>query len=307
MPNPTTSVPRAVTSPARVASLILVAACSTAGPPTAATDDPLGATTRVVATRLGPIVIHEAGVGAPLVLLHAIGHDHRDFDAIAPRLATHGRVLAVDWPGHGDSPMPAQPDSVRATDFADALEELSASLDVGAATYPGNSVGGFAAARLAARHPDRVAALILVDPGGFGELGWLDRTFCRLKGSETVTSWLWNAFPEHYLVVRNAAVLEILDHVRAAESPAAIRLQAAVWRSFLEPAHDLRAEAPSIRARTLFAWGDRDPVLPVEDGERATVLISGARMIPFDTGHMPFAEAPEAFLAAIEPFLEARS
>lgn len=307
MPNPTTSLPRAVPSPARVASLIVVAACSTAGPPSATTDDPLSTTTRVVATRLGPIVVHEAGAGAPLVLLHAIGHDHRDFDAIAPRLAAHRRVLAVDWPGHGDSPMPVQPESVRATDFADALEELSASLDIGPATYLGNSVGGFAAARLAARQPDRVAALILVEAGGFGELGWLDRTFCHLKGTETVTSWLWNALPEHYLVVRNAPVRAILDHVRAAESPDAIRLHAAVWRSFLDPAHDLRAEAPSIHARTLVAWGDRDPVLPVEDGERATALIPGARMIRFDTGHMPFAEAPEAFLAAIEPFLAERS
>lgn len=294
---------RAHRAPSTIPLLALAAACSAAAPAAPPPADPLGQDARTVATRLGPVVVHEAGAGAPLVLLHAIGHDHRDFDAIVPRLAARHRLLAVDWPGHGDSPMPAAPESVRATDFADALEDLVAELGLENAAYLGNSVGGFAAARLAARAPHRVATLVLVDPGGFGELGWIDRAFCRVKGTETVTRWVWNAFPEHYLRIRNDPVRQILDRVRTAESPAAVRLHAAVWRSFLDPAHDLRAEAPSIRARTLVAWGEGDPVLPVRDGERAAELVPGARLVRFPTGHMPFAEAPAAFLAALEPFL----
>lgn len=292
-------------APARAATLAaaaLVSACSAAAPPPALVPDPTPST-RTVITRLGPVAVHERGAGAPVVLLHAIGHDHRDFDAIVPTLAASHHVLAVDWPGHGGSPAPASPATLSATDFADALEDLTAALDLGPAAFLGNSVGGFAAARLAARHPERVSALVLVDPGGFGELGWLERAFCRVKGTETVTRWVWNAFPAHYLVVRNEHTAAILERVRAAETPDGVRVQAAVWRSFTEPGHDLRGEAASIRAPTLIAWGEDDPVLPVADGARAAALIPGAHLVRFPTGHMPFVEAPEAFLAAVEPFL----
>lgn len=287
---------------ALAAAATLVSACSASAPTAVPRPDPALAS-RTVVTRLGPVAVHETGAGAPLVLLHAIGHDHRDFDAIVPALAARRHVLAIDWPGHGDSPTPASAGTVAATDFADALEDLTAALDVGPAAFLGNSVGGFAAARLAARHPQRVSALVLVDPGGFGELGWLERAFCHVKGTETVTGWVWNAFPAHYLVMRNEHTAAILTRIRAAETPDGVRVHAAVWRSFLAPGHDLRGESAAIRAPTLIAWGEDDPVLPVADGERAAALIPGARLVRFPTGHMPFAEAPEAFLEAVEPFL----
>lgn len=285
-----------------IAILALLAGCAASPPAAPPAPDPAPAT-RTALTRLGPVAIHEAGAGPPLVLLHAIGHDHRDFDAILPALAAHHHVLAVDWPGHGGSPAPTSPGTVAATDFADALEDLTAALDLGPAAFLGNSVGGFAAARLAARHPERVAALVLVDPGGFGELGWLERAFCHLQGTETVTRWAWNAFPAHYLVVRNPHTEAILARVRASETPDGVRVQAAVWRSFLAPGHDLRGEAAAIRAPTLIAWGEEDPVLSVADGERAAALVPGASLVRFPTGHMPFAEAPDDFLAAVLPFL----
>jgi pimeloyl-ACP methyl ester carboxylesterase len=131
-----------------------------------------------VQTRAGQVFYAEQGSGSPVVLLHATLHDHTDFDAVAGPLAAAGhRVLAVDWPGHGRSPAPAgsePPGSgsagsglVTAPLLADVLADFVAELDLAPAVFIGNSVGGYAAARLALDHPDRVAGLVLVNTGGF--------------------------------------------------------------------------------------------------------------------------------------------
>ena len=77
-----------------------------------------------------------------------------------------------------------------------------------------------------------------------------------------------------------------------------------MWRSFSHPDHDLRARARQITAPTLLIWGRYDPVIRLEsDGKSAAASIPNARLWALETGHMVFAEDPDAFLAAIQPFL----
>ena len=64
-----------------------------------------------VHTRAGEVAYSDTGEGPVVVLLHATLHDRHDFDAILPSLCRDHRVIAVDWPGHGDSPAPSQPPS----------------------------------------------------------------------------------------------------------------------------------------------------------------------------------------------------
>jgi pimeloyl-ACP methyl ester carboxylesterase len=89
-------------------------------------------------------------------------------------------------------------------------------------------------------------------------------------------------------------------------TPEALRVNAAVWRSFLEPRHDLRQAASALRVPTLVVSGKHDPVIPAtRDGLNAARAIPGARQVVLDSGHAPFAEVPEAFLAAVLPFWSA--
>jgi pimeloyl-ACP methyl ester carboxylesterase len=150
-----------------------------------------------------------------------------------------------------------------------------------------------------------VRALVLVDPGGFTRHNLVSRAFCRLKGRERITRAIAPAFARWYLHHRNPHVAAILERAREHRTlPARVAVDAAIWRSFLDPEHDLRAIAARIAAPTLLVWGKRDPVLPARtDGRAARAALPHAEYVELDTGHEPFAEAPAEWLAAVQPFL----
>ena len=258
----------------------------------------------MIRTSLGSIAYERCGDGPPVVLLHGNAHDRHDYDAVLPALAREFAVFAVDWPGCGESPAPPAPRASTACGLADVLPEVVERLDVAPAILIGNSVGGFSAARLALTHPALVRALVLVDSGGFTAHNFVSRAFCRMRGTEMVARLVAEAFPRFYLRRRTPTVQAMLARARAHRSDAAgIAIDAALWRSFIDPAHDLRARASAIRVPTLLVWGRHDPVLPLRDAEAARRALPHARFVEMDTGHVPFAEDPEGFLAAALPFL----
>jgi pimeloyl-ACP methyl ester carboxylesterase len=242
------------------------------------------------------------GSGPPVVLLHANGGSHHDFDAITERLAQSATLLAIDWPGHGESGDAVEPG---ACPFADLLPSLLEAIDRGPYTLLGNSVGGFAAIRVAARRPDLVSNLVLVDPGGFTPRWPTTFVGCRLFGSERVAPLAMRMLPHLYLRRRTPAVKSIqAAAVAASRSPNQVRTFAKVWRSFTDPGHDARVDARRINVPVLLVWGTRDPILPwYIDGRRAKRELSSAHVVKLPCGHQPFAEMPERFLHELHQFL----
>lgn len=243
------------------------------------------------------------GTGPSLVLLHANGGDHRDFEAIAPRLAGSGwRVSALDWPGHGRSPRSGPETAVGFGDrLIDVLEELG-----GRHVLLGNSVGGFAALRAAAHAPDLVSGLVLVSPGGFTP-HWPGMALaCRVIGSAAVAPRAYRGLPRLYLRARNPGVTAAITRAEeASRSAARVAVFASVWRSFADPEHDARPLAAGVCCPVLLAWGTRDPILPWRiDGRRARAALTDAEVVTFDgAGHQPFLERPEEFLDRTGSFL----
>lgn len=115
----------------------------------------------------GAVRLHVAALGSggpPVICLHGLVMDNLSswYFAAAPKLAVHRQVVCYDLRGHGRSSRPA---AGYTTDdhLADLDAVVAAFAGEGPVILVGNSHGGHLAAAWATRHPERVAALALVD------------------------------------------------------------------------------------------------------------------------------------------------
>ena len=258
-----------------------------------------------IQTRAGRVAYHELGSGPTVLLLHATLHDRHDFDPILETLARRYRTFAVDWPGHGDSD-PVDPTmEPSAPLFADVLEDVVDGLGLTSAVLIGNSVGGFAAARLAINRPESVAGLVLVNTGGFVPLNPLSRMFCRVLGTAAVFRRSAPLFIRGYMRAKTDSDREIVERATvAAKTEEGVRVGTGLWRSFATPEHDLRRRADELSVPTLIVWGKKDIAIPVSAGRATHDTIRGSRLEILDTGHVAFSSDPQGFLAVTEPFLQ---
>jgi len=97
-------------------------------------------------------------VSSPLVLLHAFPLSSTMWERLAPHLADH-TVVAVDLPGLGGSPVPADEPTMRA--MATLVLEALDGQGIASATFVGLSTGGYVALQVAADAPERVDGLVL--------------------------------------------------------------------------------------------------------------------------------------------------
>jgi pimeloyl-ACP methyl ester carboxylesterase len=248
------------------------------------------------------VVVHSVGNGPGLVLLHANGGDHRDFDTIVEPLAREWLVHAVDWPGHGSR---RSNENATAIGYANVLSQLLAELPGGPFVLLGNSVGGFAAILAAFEHPELVRGLVLVSPGGFTPRWPLAVPACHVIGSTLIAPLAMRWLPRLYLRGRSAQVIAMRSRaIEASRDPAARAVFSSLWRSFTDQRHEARRPARQITMPVHLCWGRVDPVLPWPiDGRRAKRCFRNVTVSRFACGHQPFAERPEEFLTKVAPFL----
>ena len=128
-----------------------------------------------VPTSLGEIAVAETGSGPVLVMLHGGGPGASgisNYSQNLPELSRRFRVILPDQPGFGGSYRPTEADleTRSITEITvDALLQAFDVLNVDRFHLLGNSLGGAAALATALAAPQRVAALVLMAPGG----GWL--------------------------------------------------------------------------------------------------------------------------------------
>lgn len=262
-----------------------------------------------IVTRLHTFAIEVTGSGPTVVLLHANPGSSRDFDGVVGRLSVGHRVVAVDWPGYGLSPMPVPGIFRGAMSYRDGLVELLHVLESeygwGPFVLVGSSVGGFAALGAAMQRPELVAGLVLVAPGGFTPQNPLTRWVCRSLGRPAVAKRMAMPLAHAYLRRHNEITRNALVTAGTIATQSDRReVFAAVWRSFAEAEHDLRHQ-PLPTIPTLLTWGRFDPVLPAfTDGRTASKLL-GVALHRYPTGHEPYAELPTRWLDDVEPFLAA--
>lgn len=254
------------------------------------------------------IAFQRVGSGPPLVLLHGILGDSRDWRPQLEDLSDAFDVIAWDAPGCGQSSDPSE-NGFGTAGYADSLVGLIKALGVAPAHIAGLSWGGGLALELFDRNPGVVRSLVLADTyaGWRGSLPAevvADRLASCLKESgmapeEFVPGWIPG-------LVADDAPQALRDEIIAIMSdfhPAGYRAMALAFADV-----DLRHVLPQITVPTLLIWGEDDRRSPVSVGRQMCGSIPGARLVVIPgSGHMSNLEQPERFNAEVRAFLSGAS
>lgn len=253
----------------------------------------------------------EAGSGEPVVLLHGLFVDHSSWDGVMDGLSGGFRVVAPDLPGFGESEKPPPSRFPYGVDaFAETVADLYAGLELGRAALVGHALGGAVALTLAARHPELVSRLVLVDAlcyqtpldlrrriallplvGGFAFKQLLGRTGFRALFRETMLS------------ARASVPNERLDrYYEIFNEPAARGSALATLRATVD-ARSVVAQTARVSTPTLVVWGRADRLYPAGFGQRLAREVRGAGFELMDSGHSPQEERPGELAAVIRRFL----
>jgi pimeloyl-ACP methyl ester carboxylesterase len=102
----------------------------------------------------------------PVVCIHGLTRNSRDFGEVAPYIAASGRrVLAVDVRGRGRSDYDPQPVNYHPGTYAEDMGALLDQLGLSRAVFVGTSMGGLITMMLALRRPEAIAASVVNDVG----------------------------------------------------------------------------------------------------------------------------------------------
>lgn len=126
----------------------------------------------------------------PVILLHGLTRNARDFEEVAPPIAASGRrVLAVDVRGRGRSQWSPDPATYAPPTYAADVLALTRALGVGCAVFVGTSMGGLITMALNVVAPGLVAAAVLNDVGPVIGPQGLARIMSYAGGGAPVETW----------------------------------------------------------------------------------------------------------------------
>jgi len=240
--------------------------------------------------------LDSGGPGETLIALHAHWMEGQTFAPLADALASAGslvaRLVALDQRGHGDSDH--APTYTR-EDYLDDLTALYDHLGLPSAILLGNSLGGVNAYQFAARHPDRVRALIIEDIGA-------------VIGDDTSFALAWSGtFPTRDALEERIGP-RLLPYLKDS-----VRSVAGEWRLAFDP-HDTVESQSWLNGDHWTDWlASSCPALLVR-GQESRVTTqqhveamaerrpnTGLRTLP--GGHVVHFDNPSGFTEAVREFL----
>jgi proline iminopeptidase len=266
------------------------------------------------------------GKGAPLFVLHGgPGNSHRYFLPYVEALSDEYKLFFYDQRGTGLSDGHLDLAAISIEQFVEDLEALRVAFALEKISVMGHSWGAIIALAYALKYQAHLDHLILVDSTPVND------TFL-IEFSETLQQRIQglSADAQHELTTtctrpseelspeaidecnQLEAQLKFYDPTKAATVDWAMEentlknsatVRALITASFKRIQHDIDAQLSTVRVQTLIIHGDFD-LIPLESSEYLHQHIPGSQIVPISqSGHFPFIEQPEQFIAALRAFL----
>lgn len=257
----------------------------------------------MIDTRVGRVELRRLGAGSDVVYLHSAAGEGEGLRFL-DELASTFEVVAPMFPGFGESEGIEQIDDM--DDAVFHLLDLFDRLHLEQPAVVGHSLGGWMAAELAVRYPDRLRALVLVNPVGLYIEGAPIKDIFGRKLDELAADFF--ADPSHPMAQMMAAMRDAdpgslpFDVVRPL-----VQTMAATARLGWDPyLHDpkLRKRLWRVTVPTLVVHGAQDTLVPRAHAEAYASEIADALLVDVEgAAHLLALERPEELAALVRDFL----
>ncbi len=256
------------------------------------------------------------GQGEPVyVLLHGFGASLYSWQSVMEPFSQQGTVIAFDRPAFGLTERPLRWEGQNPYSPEAQIALVVGLLDhfaVEQAILVGNSAGGTVAMQVALAYPERVSALILVDPAvyaGGGAPAWIR----PLLGTPQMRHL--GPLVARQIQTRGPQLIELAWHDPSRLAPEKIALyqkplqvenwDKALWEFTLaSQSSGLADRLAEFTLPVLVITGDDDRIVPTADSIRLAGELPAASLVVIpQAGHVPHEERPDLFMQAVNEFL----
>lgn len=246
-----------------------------------------------------------SGEGPPVVLVHGVGLDHTMWDRIIDPLSTNRTVVRFDLLGHGTT---ADPPGARTLD--DFVDQLCAVIDlVGGqpVAVVGSSLGALISLATAARHTERVAALVVANiiygrtaeqqTGVNRRLALTEAEGMGPVADLAIDRW----FSSEWQTAHPDLVTQVATRLRTNDAAAYLKAYRVLATTDL--ASD--GSAGQVTCPTLAVTGELDTgSTPAMTTELGRAVADGTSVVLDGLRHLPSIEDPDRFASTISDFLD---
>lgn len=263
-------------------------------------------TTEMFETRVGKVQLRRGGSGAQLVYLHSAAGEG-DALPLLPELARHFEVYAPMFPGFAESEGIEQIDGMEDAVFH--LLDLFDRLGLATPVVMGLSLGGWMAAELATRYPDRLSKLVLVNAAGLYIPGASIKDIFGRTPAQMAADLFADA--SHPVAQMMRQMEQLITEGGGGGVPFALikpQVQAMAatarlgWNPYLHNPK-LRGRLWRIACPTLVVRAERDTLIPAAHAETYAREIPGAKLVRMeDVAHMVVLEEPAKLAGIVAEF-----
>ena len=233
----------------------------------------------------------DEGSGAAVVVLHGWGGRIESMTPVLRCLGAGHRVVAIDLPGFGESPLPRG--AWGTPDYAVYVRDLLNELGVTKAHFVGHSFGAKVSFFLATVYPDLVDKLVLVGSPGL-------RTPPSLRARAKRVASRAGRVVGKLGPPGRAARAAIYRRVASTDYQEAGELRPILVKVVNE---DFRSVLPRVKSSTLLVWGSKDDAAPLAHAQEMEKLIPDAGLVVFEgAGHFAYLDEPDRFCRVVRHF-----
>lgn len=236
-----------------------------------------------------------------VILIHGLGGSSANWMTNTAAIAQNYHVIALDQVGFGKSDKPAL--KYRVATYADFLDKFMSELKIEKASMVGNSMGGWVAALMAIKYPNRVEKIVLADAAGIVPANYSEADVYQLNNStrDEIRANMKRIFANPMLQNNEALVDQFMTARVTAGDGSTIN---SIIESIKRKEDYLNDRLGEIKKPTLIIWGKQDGLLPVADAYAFNKGIAGSEVLVFDgCGHAPQFEKSTDFNKAVLAFL----